>query len=542
MTKRSRRQSRFTVLAVALGLLLAAAWSTAGTATAYETPGARFVWESCDPALPGGSPPPEGVGWHANPGVAVQFYDSCAQTGGSFGIQETGATSDTAAWAEVGFGATQGVFVESLTISGGTAALGPGNDHTYVDEEGWPAANLGESQRTWLIRTKMIPETIWSHSGEGAGFDIHWNCDGNYAPGCGAGPIVWVRHMAATMVDTKPPAVKVEGPLLAGGVLRGHQALSASATDVGGGLTKVEVLVNGLPAATPVNGTCAVGTANNTVAQGTVALSATPCPPSLEASWSLNTAAAPFQEGANTVQVCASDFATIGEPNKTCSPATAVTVDDSCTESGIPGGEVLSAEFAGNHKEDVTKRYGKGAEITGELADQAGDVISGATVCVEAEQEGSTAMTPVGTATTDGTGHFAYVLPPGPNRKLLVGYRRDSFQVARSVGFFSRTKPTIHIGPGKVHNGDRITISGKLPGGRLAARRVVVVKASALHSKKWYPFGETTTNGKGEYHLRYRFTDTTRKTIYRMEAFVPRQDHYPFEEGHSKPALVEVRR
>jgi hypothetical protein len=70
---------------------------------------------------------------------------------------------------------------------------------------------------------------------------------------------------------------------------------------------------------------------------------------------------------------------------------------------------------------------------------------------------------------------------------------------------------------------------------------VVVLKASALRSKKWYPFGETTTDANGYYHYRYHFGNTTRTTTYRMEAAVPRQGDFPWKAGHSKPALVEVR-
>jgi hypothetical protein len=499
--------------------------------------------EMCDSALPGGNPPPAPA-WHVNPGVPVGWVDNCAYNG-TMGIVESGPAAAQAAWAETGVPGTPWGFVETLTMTGGSANLGPGNNHTYAFEEGWPAANLGETQRTWLVATKpptpfAFPFEKYNPPSGGAGFSVHWNCDGNYQPGCGAGPTVWVGHLAATEVDVKPPAVKVEGTILAGGILRGHQTISASATDVGGGLTKIEVLINGLPVSSPMTASCALGSVNSSVAQGTVALSPTPCPSSLANVWSLDTGAPPFHEGTNTVQVCASDFATIGEPNRTCSTPASITVDDSCVESAVAGGEVLSAQFAGNHQEDVTKRYGKGATITGELSNQAGDAIGGATVCVQAQQEGEAALTPVGTATTDGAGHFSYVVPPGPNRKLLLGYRHDSFQVARSVGFYSHTRPTIKITPGKVDNGDTIRISGKVPGGTSAAGRVVTLKASAPHSKKWYPFGETTTDGNGEYHLKYRFAKTTRKTIYRMESTVLKQDHFPWEAGHSKPAFVVV--
>jgi hypothetical protein len=529
-----RRATIKATVAIALMLMLMSG-AMAASASAFVTPGARFVWESCDPALPGGNPPP---GQPPGGGLAISFFDTCAQQDGSIGIQQSGDLSSAFSFWLIEIGATPGGFVESETISGGTAALGPGNDHTFVYENGWPGPNLGETQRTFLLRSAAEPG-----SANGGAFSISWNCDGNYAPGCGAGPTVWADHIAVTEVDPTPPELTVEGPLLASGVVRGHQAISAAASDLGGGVSRIEALVNGLPAAAPTVGACAQAQVSNASVRGTVALSPTPCPPTLAASWSLDTGAPPFQQGANTVQACASDFATIGEANRTCSTPSTITVDDSCTESSVPGGQDLSADFAGNHKETRTVGYGKGAEVTGELSDDAGDAISGATICVEMQQQGSAAApVPVGTATTDSQGHFDYAIRPGANRRVEIGYRHDSFQVARSVDLYTHTRPTIHISPGHVSNGDSIRISGKVPGGQLAARRVVVVKAGSLGSKKMYPFGETTTNGKGEWHIRYTFAKTTRKTIYKMEAFVPTQDDFPWEAGHSKAALVEVRK
>lgn len=524
---------------IALMLMLGMS-AMASSASAYVTPGARFVWESCDAELPAGNPPstPPPGNPPGDVGLPISFFDTCAQPGGSIGIQQYGALGSSFSFWLLEVPPTPGGFVESETISAGTAALGPGNDHTFVYENGWPGPNLGETQRTFLLRSAAEPE-----SANGGAFSISWNCDGNYAPGCGAGPTVWADHIAVTEVDPNPPKLTVEGPILAGGVLRGHQAISADASDLGGGVSKIEVLVNGLPATAPTLGACALGSVSNASVRGTVALTPAPCPPTLAASWSLETGTAPFQQGANTVQVCASDFATIDEPNKTCSTPTSITVDDSCAESAVPGGQDLSADFAGNHKETRTVGYGKGAEVTGELSDGAGDAISGATICVEMQTQGSTAApVPTGTATTDSQGRFSYKVRPGPNRRVLVGYRRDTFQVAKSVDVFTHTRPTIHISPGDVHNGDTIRISGKVPGGRLAARRVVVVKAGSVGSKKMYPFGETTTNAKGEWHIKYTFAKTTRKTIYKMEAFVPRQDDFPWEAGHSKAALVEVKK
>jgi hypothetical protein len=323
-------------------------------------------------------------------------------------------------------------------------------------------------------------------------------------------------------------------------VLRGHQDLSAAAADVGGGVSRIELSVNGLPAAQPILANCALANVKNPTYEGIVATSPSPCPAKLAASWTLDTAADPFRQGANTVQVCASDYSSLTEANRTCTSPQTVQVDDSCVESAVVGGQVISAQFARNHSEELTVPHGHPARVGGELADQAGDPIGGATICVEMQTQGSrTGPRTVGTATTDVHGHFTYTVAPGPNRRVLIGYRHDSFQVARAIRYYAHAKPTIQVSPGRVGHGAEIRISGRLPGARDRGR-VIVLQASALHSRRWYTFRRATTNRDGVYRSRYRFGATTKAVTYRIRAVVPRQHGYPWEVGHSKPALVEV--
>lgn len=179
--------------------------------------------------------------------------------------------------------------------------------------------------------------------------------------------------------------------------------------------------------------------------------------------------------------------------------------------------------------------------MVGELADNAGDPIPGATVCVEMHtQRTRHGLRPVATATTDAQGHFAYEVPPGPDRKVPLGYRHDSFQVGRAIRYYAHARPRIELSPGRVERGGEIRIRGELPG-RRGAGRVVVLQASALHSTRWFTFHRATTNQDGVFHSRYRFDATTRAVTYRIRAVVPRQHGYPWEVGHSRPALVEVR-
>jgi hypothetical protein len=216
-------------------------------------------------------------------------------------------------------------------------------------------------------------------------------------------------------------------------------------------------------------------------------------------------------------------------------------VNNTCAESPVAGGEVISAQFARSHTEEVTVPVHRAAKITGELADTAGDAISGATICLEAQTQGSRrGLRAVGTARTDAHGHFSYKVAPGPNRELLVGYRHDTFQVAKAVRYYAHVRPTLKIAPGRVGTGGEIRIHGELPG-RRAGGRVLVLQASALHSRHWYTFLRVTTNRQGVYHAHYRFDATTQATTYRIRASAPRQHGYPWEGGFSRPVLVEVR-
>lgn len=449
----------------------------------------KFVYETCDSALPGGNPP--AASFVVNPGVPFTPFQTCASPGGSIGISETGPTGASYAYWGLAIAATPGGYVESVTATGTASGLGPGNDHSFAYEQGWPVNNGGESKRVFQ-----------NSEGEGPfyfnepGLRILMNCDTGAAPGgCGAGPTIAINDLAATEVDPKPPGLSVpSGTIFAGGVLRGHQSVSTEASDEGGGLSKVEVLVNGLPGATPVLGQCDLAAVKNRSFEGVVALTPSPCPAKLAAAWTLDTAAPPFQEGANTVEVCASDYSSLMEANRTCSTPMPVSVNDSCTESPVPGGQVISAQFVHTHKEEITVPYDHPATVGGEVADAAGDPIPGATVCVQLQTQGSrVGYRPKAAVTTDAHGHFAYKVPAGPNREVLMGYRHDTFQVAKSIRYYAHIKPTIRLSPGRVENGARIKIRGSLPGRRNDGR-VVVLQASVPGSKRWFTFRRATTN------------------------------------------------
>src|SRR5205085_493523 len=98
----------------------------------------------------------------------------------------------------------------------------------------------------------------------------------------------------------------------------------------------------------------------------------------------------------------------------------------------------------------------------------------------------------VGTVQTDSNGHYAYVVPAGPNREVVIGYRHDTNQIARSVRYYAHTKPVLKAGPSKLKNGEKVRLWGSLPEPK-AAGRVVVLQASVLGSHRWITFRKATT-------------------------------------------------
>jgi hypothetical protein len=491
---------------------------------AAQVPGSRFVFEQCDSALPGGAVP---VFEHMYSATFAPFQN-CASPGGWIGLTQTGPDSTFGAL-YVSIPATPGGFVETETITSVQSGLELPSSH--INENGFPGPEPEET-RIFPLRSEA---SLFGWNG--GSLEIYAHC-----LSCGAAPFIGAHYIAATEVDPHPPTIgALTGTALSGVVLRGHQTLAAEASDVGGGLTSFSVLANGLPAGPAVSGPCAVAQVSNRSTYGTVAYSPTPCPPKLVGAWTLDTTAYPFHDGANAISVCASDFATLGTPNTTCSPPQTVTVDNSCTESSVPGGHEISAQFSKSDAETITVGYGTDAEVSGTLHDAAGDPISGATICVKSQTLGvEPTAQPVGTAKTDAEGRFDYAVPAGPDRELLIGYRHDSFQVAHSVRYYAHAAPSLAVEPSRLRDGGQIELTGWLPQ-PAAAARVVIVQAKVVGSKRWITFRRSTTGPRGAFKASYRFHSTTRKTDYRFRAVVPAQDDYPYVEGHSKPVSVLVR-
>jgi hypothetical protein len=484
---------------------------------------ARYIYEVCDSALPGGGV--TGVSYSQSAEEPWSPVDNCDQPGGSLSISQSSSITQggSSTWV-LPIEPPPGGKVESISISG--AACENSGTSAYILNPGWPPSWCREEERFF-----HLPENFRT-------LDIELNCDGK----CSGGAWVYGHYFAAVEVDPVAPTLtELSGALLDGDVQRGHQSLGAKAHDVGGGISSLSVLVNGLPAASPKVTNCNVAQTQNPSVSGTVAAQLTPCPADAAASWTLDTGTYPFRTGANAVQVCASDFATLSDPNTACSAPQTVAVDDSCTESPVPGGDNLSAQFAQSNADAITVGFGQSAAVTGQLKTNAGDPVPGATLCVKMQTlEVDSRANPVDTVKTDANGDYAYQVPPGPNREVVIGYRHDASQVARDVRYYAHAGPSLHSSPAAIRNGDRVHFWGQLPGPSPRGR-VVVLQANVVGSKRWITFRKATSDSQGIFRTAYHFIATFQATTYRFRAVVPVQVGYPWAQGQSKPVRVLVR-
>lgn len=158
---------------------------------------------------------------------------------------------------------------------------------------------------------------------------------------------------------------------------------------------------------------------------------------------------------------------------------------------------MLDAHFEASRGDQITVPYGAGANVARDLSTGASAGISGATVCVETQTQGAGGgLEPVAVTRTDASGHFTYKLPAGPNRTVVLGYRHGRFQIVHTVRYYAHSRPTIRLTPRKVRTGGRIRITGRVPGPQ-AGGRVVVLQASAPHSRRWFTFNRATANEAG---------------------------------------------
>ncbi|MFN8114178.1 MAG: hypothetical protein U0R51_13390 [Solirubrobacterales bacterium] len=156
-----------------------------------------------------------------------------------------------------------------------------------------------------------------------AGFAANLECAAGGGCATSEQAKAWVRSVHLTVSDRRVPTIVPGGSLSAPGWHRGTGAVGAVASDLGSGVRRVEVSVNGRTIAPTRSIPCEV------VAGSAKVRRMRPCPPAYAVQAATDTTSAPFADGPNTLRVCALDYGAGAEPG--CAART-VYVDNSPPE------------------------------------------------------------------------------------------------------------------------------------------------------------------------------------------------------------------
>jgi hypothetical protein len=346
--------------------------------------------------------------------------------------------------------------------------------------------------------------------------------------GCGKGERsgIRIRRLSLRIADRVRPAVALRGPAFAPGSKRGIQAIQAIATDVGAGIHRFLLQVNGQPVEAHA--------AECRAADG-FALRLRPCPLRARTTFRAATTRAPFRQGPNTVRICSIDYGLDTQANRACAERH-VRVDNLCPISSAGPGRLVEA-----HISRTRPAHERGeATVRGRLRSAAGAPLSGARVCVATRVPLAGAGEHVAaTPLTEPDGRFTAELPSGPSRRVRVAYWWSRNDVAeRHLDLRVRARPRLRLRPRHpIRNGRRVRFDVRLQE-PAAPRRWVRIQARS--GKRWIEVSNGRTGLNGSYRAHYRFHSTSGRHVYAFRAVVPSQRGYPYRGGHSRVRRVTV--
>ena len=329
------------------------------------------------------------------------------------------------------------------------------------------------------------------------------------------------------MADRVRPRIALSGRAFGPGSKRGIQAMQAIASDVGAGIHRFLLQVNGEPVAAHASACQA--------ADG-FALRVRPCPLHARTTFKAATTWTPFRQGPNTVRICTVDYGLDTQANRACAERY-LRVDNLCPISRAGPGHMLDARISRAHS-----GHGRGeATVRGRLRSPADEPVSGARVCVATRVPLAGAGEHIAaTAVTGPDGRFKADLPSGPSRQVRLAYWWSGSEVTeRRLDLRVRARPRLRLRPRHaVHNGRRVRFRVRLQE-PAAPRRWVRIQARSR--KRWIEVSNGRTNLHGVYRAHYRFHSTSGHHRYAFRAVVPSQRGYPYRGGRSKTRHVTVK-
>ena len=344
---------------------------------------------------------------------------------------------------------------------------------------------------------------------------------------------LFARNVELTVADRTAPELNLSGPLLSPGLKAGETFVRVEAADSESGLHDIAVSVNGtlIPSADRLS--C------SEPRPGTFT-EYSPCPKQTSQAVAFDTESAPFVDGTNRVEVCASDVSSPGlaDANRHCE-SVSISVDNSCPSTQLAAGSFKAGVGAGLDQSPVLD-YGDSPELAGRVSGTSGEPVAGAVICVQQRVFGSSAPFREITEMTSGAdGRFSMKIGVGPSRELRLIQRSGSVIWVREVTLRVRTRPEISLSRNKLRGGGCLEIRGSVPGPENAGI-VVGLQGRAKGSSHWMTFGDAVTRADGTMTYRYCFRATSATTVYELRSVVKDQGIYPYLGGVSAVRRVRV--
>jgi hypothetical protein len=517
---------------------------TVGCASARA--GTYDVW-GC--RLANGVPAPVD-GWQAmGPGT----WNACAGGGPLENWLDNAA--DVGYWAEYGwrFLAPPDTTIDNFDLQRAVAVSGDRQYHLYRDftrPPAWPPARSDvEKCITWWDPCSRLGDLSRGSSfsaaslGGAIGLSLLLDCqprDGQVCPRAvfpDNGVIrIWSARIG--LLDAIAPTITAapSGSLLDSAArASGIEVIRFGATDRGGGLQTIGLLVDGEPRAVQL-----IDPGNVSCRPPYVAL--VPCPLSSQPTLAIDTRE--IANGTHSVRAFVTDVA----GNQTQSDPVTVTIRN----GGQPNGNnaspaaTLRAWFKSNraHRTAKTVGYNRSTTVEGRLTTADRKPIGAAILDVtsQVDRPGSEPIS-LGTVATDAEGRFAIPLPRGSSRELHLAYRAHTFDeqeaASATLTLDVRAGVRLEVSPRRVRNGTKATFSGRLLGG--PGRFGTQVTIYALTAKRAIPVETVPADQRGRFRYRYRFSAISGRGGFRFQAVVKSQPTYPYALGRSPAVTVRAR-
>lgn len=342
--------------------------------------------------------------------------------------------------------------------------------------------------------------------------------------------------------DPAAPTVSAIGGTIADpGPVDGLRTVAADAADVGGGVQRVELLVDGV-------------VVNQTVGAGRCALpytAAAPCPDAVAGRFSLDTSA--VADGAHTIVVRAVDAAGNSADSAplaidvahTAAPGSVVVVPGPTQVVTVPGqpSAVPGTTPGSTTATSVTLRVPtRRIALPRRRAVRGTADRRGVRLAFERRPFGGTEddWRPAGTTTTGRDGAFRF---PVVRRSGQVRVQPALPSVAGRpvvVSFVAPLKATLRSSARRLTNGDRVTLRGRIAGdgGGWAGREALI---QAIVRGAWRTIDTADVSRRGRVTWRYRFAHTSTTAEYRFRLRLPAVRGLPWKTVTTRPVSVLVR-